>query len=64
MLQGSASTAVAQVLAGAIGLAAGWASPGADGLYEVVIGTSAFGAAWLISDALFRVAARGKTGAA
>jgi hypothetical protein len=49
---------VAQVLAGAIGLAAGWASPGADGPYEVAMGTGLFGALWLFAAALFRKAAR------
>lgn len=49
-----AATAVAQGLAGAIGLTAGWASPGADGVYEVAMGTTLFGGLWLVAAALFR----------
>ena len=51
------ATAVAQLLAGVIGLAAGLGSPGAAGLYEAVMGTSVFSALWLIAAGLFRNAA-------
>jgi hypothetical protein len=50
-------TAAVQVLAGAGALAAGLGSPGFDGVYEVVLGTSLFSAMWLVSAALFRRAA-------
>jgi hypothetical protein len=50
-------TAGTQALAGAIGLLGGYASPGADGLYEVAMGTTVFGGLWLLSGALFRKAA-------
>jgi hypothetical protein len=51
------AAAGAQVLAGAIGLGAGWASPGNQGVYEVVLGTSLFTPLWLLSACLFRKAA-------
>jgi hypothetical protein len=51
------ATAAAQVLVGVIGLTAGLASPGTDGLYEVVMGTSLFTILWLVSAFLFRRAA-------
>jgi hypothetical protein len=47
----------AQVLAGIVGLAAGWASPGGEGIYEVVLGTGLFTPLWLLSAWLFRKAA-------
>lgn len=47
----------AQVLVGVAALAFGLGSPGYDGLYEAVLGTTLFGALWLISGALFRNAA-------
>jgi hypothetical protein len=47
----------AQVLAGATGLATGWASPGSEGIYEVVLGTGLFTSMWLLSAWLFRKAA-------
>lgn len=50
------TAAAAQILIGAVALPAGWASPGGDGLYEVVMGTSVFASLWLISAALFRKA--------
>jgi len=50
------AAAIAQLLAGVTGYAAGWASPGADGVYEAVMGTGVFGALWLASAALFRKA--------
>ena len=49
--------AAAQVLAGVIGFAAGWASPGGQGAYEVVMGTSLFTGLWLLAAWLFRKAA-------
>lgn len=52
-----ATTAAAQVLAGAVGLAFGWASPGGQGVYEVVMGSSGFGVLWLASAWLFSRAA-------
>jgi hypothetical protein len=51
------AAAAAQVLVGAIGLAAGLASPGNDGIYEVVMGTGLFTSLWLASAWLFRKAA-------
>lgn len=56
-------TAAAQVAVGVIGLFAGWASPGTDGLYEVVMGTGLFSALWLVSAGLFSKAAREQGGA-
>lgn len=52
-----AATAV-QVLVAGIGYAAGWASPGGKGVFEVVMGSTVFGGLWLISAALFGWAAR------
>lgn len=52
------AAAAAQVAAALIGLAAGWASPGGGGVYEVVLGTSLFTPLWLASALLFRKAAR------
>ena len=51
------AAAAAQVSVGALALALGWSSPGDAGLYEVVMGTSVFGALWLVSGGLFRRAA-------
>ena len=51
-------TAAAQVGAGIIGFAAGWASPGAQGVYEVVMGTILFAGLWLAGAFLFHKAAR------
>lgn len=50
--------AIAQVIVGIIGYAAGWASPGIAGLQEVAVGTTLFGSMWLISAALFHHAAQ------
>ena len=50
------AAAAAQALVGVAALAFGLGSPGYDGLYEVVMGTTLFGALWLISGALFRKA--------
>jgi len=51
------AAAAAQVSVGVIAWALGWTSPGDAGLYEVVMGTSVFGALWLLSGGLFRKAA-------
>lgn len=58
MAQAMMVTAAAQVLAGIVGYAAGWSSPGEQGVYEVVMGTSLFTALWLASAFLFTRAAR------
>lgn len=55
------AAAAAQVSVGVIALALGWSSPGNAGLYEVVMGTSVFGALWLLSGGLFRKAAEKQT---
>jgi hypothetical protein len=60
MARAMLATAAAQVLVGAIALAAGLGSAGADGLYEVMLGTSVFSALWLIAAGLFRKAAGAK----
>lgn len=52
------AAAAAQVAVGLIGLAAGWASPGGEGVKEVAVGTILFGGLWLVSGGLFRRAAR------
>jgi hypothetical protein len=54
------ATALAQALVAALALAAGWASPGWHGLYEVALGTILFGGLWLIAAALFARAAEGE----
>lgn len=51
------AAAAAQVSVGAIAWALGWTSSGDADLYEVVMGTSVFGALWLLSGGLFRKAA-------
>ena len=51
------AAAAAQASVGVIALALKMGSTGNDGLYEVVLGTSLFGALWLISGGLFRRAA-------
>ncbi len=51
------AAAAAQVSVGVVALALGWSSPGNAGLHEVVMGTSVFGAVWLLSGGLFRKAA-------
>lgn len=51
------AAAAAQVSVGVIAMTQGWTSPGNAGLYEVVMGTSVFGAIWLLSGGLFRKAA-------
>lgn len=50
------AAAAAQLLAGVVGLAAGFASPGSQGLYEVTLGTGLFGGLWLVAAMLFRKA--------
>ena len=60
--QGMARTmvaaAVVQVLVAAFGFAAGYASPGGAGVFEVVMGSTLFGGLWLASAVLFAWAAR------
>ena len=51
------AAAAAQVLVGAIGYFAGWASEGTAGIFEVAMGTTLFGSMWLVSGGLFRLAA-------
>lgn len=55
------ATAAAQLLVGVIALAAGLGSPGYEGLYEAVMGTTVFTALWLISAWLFHKAAGKQT---
>lgn len=52
------ATAAAQLLVGAIGWGAELGSPGAAGVYEVVMGSTLFGGMWLVSAGLFRKAHR------
>jgi hypothetical protein len=52
------AAAAAQALVGAIAWAADLASPGEQGVYEVVLSTSLFVPMWLLSAWLFRRAAR------
>lgn len=58
MAQVLMATAAAQLLAGIAGYAAGWASPGGQGVYEVTVGTALFTGLWLLSAFLFSTAAR------
>ena len=54
------ATAATQALVGVIGLVGGFASPGSEGVYEVVMGTTLFGGLWLLSAWAFsRAAVRG-----
>jgi hypothetical protein len=62
MVRTMLAAAIAQVSIAGIGLAAGWASPGWAGVYEVVMGSTLFGGLWLISAALFRNAAQDEAG--
>ena len=57
------AAAIVQVLVATTALAAGWASPGWAGVYEVVMGSTLFGGLWLISAALFRNAAQDEAAA-
>ena len=52
------AAALAQLAVGLAAIPAGWASPGADGLYEVALGTGLFCTLWLVAAGLFRKAAR------
>jgi hypothetical protein len=52
------AAAAAQVLVAGVGYAAGWASPGGQGVFEVVMGSTLFGGLWLLAAALFGWAAR------
>lgn len=58
MVRTMLAAALTQLAVAAIGFAAGWASPGRDGIYEVVMGSALFGGLWLASAALFRNAAQ------
>jgi hypothetical protein len=58
MSKATFAAAATQVLIGVIALAAGWASPGPAGLYEVTLGTGLFTGLWLFSAWLLREAAR------
>jgi hypothetical protein len=51
-------TAAAQLLAGIVGFTAGWAAPGEQGVYEVLVGTTLFTGLWLVSAFLYGKAAR------
>lgn len=56
------AAAALQLLIGAAAIPMGWAPPGLNGLYEVVIGTTLFGSLWLLAAGLFRRAARAARG--
>lgn len=58
MAQVLLGTAAAQLLAGIIGFTAGWASPGEQGVFEAVTGTTLFTGLWLVSAFLYSKAAR------
>ena len=57
MARAMVAAAAAQALAAVVGLAAGWASPGYDGIREVILGTGLFGGLFLLSAFLFVKAA-------
>ena len=57
------AAAAAQALVGAIAMAAGLASPGETGVYEVVLSTAIFAPLWLLSAWLFRRAAKAEAAA-
>lgn len=63
MVRTMLATAIVQVLVATTALAAGWASPGRQGVFEVVMSSSLFGGLWLISAALFRNAAKERASA-
>ena len=52
------AAAAVQVLVAGVGYAAGWASPGGAGVFEVLMGSTLFGGLWLLAAALFGWAAR------
>ena len=58
MAQAMFAAAAAQLLAGITGFAAGWGSPGAQGVLEAVMGTGLFTGLWLAAAFLFGKAAR------
>ena len=60
------AAAAVQVLVAGVGYAAGWASSGSAGVFEVVMGSTLFGGLWLLAAALFSWAARneGRAGTA
>ncbi len=58
MTRAMVATAICQAMVGVVGLAAGWASPGNAGIYEVAMGTSLFTGLWLVSAGLFATSAR------
>lgn len=57
MARAMLAAAAAQMLAGVVGYSAGWASPGSQGAFEVVMGAGLFTMIWLGSAWLFRKAA-------
>ena len=63
MARALAATALAQALAGAIALIAGWGSTGANWPGVIVYLTGFFAALWLVSAWLFQKAARGRASA-
>ena len=62
MVRTMLAAAIVQILVATTALAAGWASPGWEGVYEVVMGSTLFGGLWLVSAALFRNAAKDEAG--
>ena len=58
MAKAMLATAAVQLVVGAFALAASLGASGWKGLYEVVLGTTGFGALWLLAAWLFRRAAR------
>ena len=58
MARAMLATAIAQIVVGAIGLAARLGSAGYHGVYEAVLGTSLFGGLWVASAWLFDKAAK------
>lgn len=62
MVRTMLAAAIVQILVATTALAAGWASPGWKGVYEVVMGSTLFGGLWLVSAALFRNAAKDEAG--
>jgi hypothetical protein len=58
------AAAFAQLAIGALAIPLGWASPGSQGLYEVVLGSTLFTGLWLLSAGLFRWASNREKAAA